>query len=40
VGNTPILANWVQNDMGKIFKTIKVDDNNFNFFEHKKTFFM
>jgi hypothetical protein len=32
VGNTPMLANWVQIEMGKIFKTIKVHHNNLLFF--------
>jgi hypothetical protein len=30
VGNTPMLANWVQIEMGKSFKTIQVDQNNKN----------
>jgi hypothetical protein len=28
----PMLTNWVQNEMGKIRKTIKVDNNVFPFF--------
>jgi hypothetical protein len=26
VGNTPMLANWVQNEMGKNLETAKVDE--------------
>jgi len=29
MGNTPMLANWVQIEMKKTFKTIKVDHNKF-----------
>jgi hypothetical protein len=31
VGNTPMLANWMQIEMGKTLKTIKVEATIFNF---------
>ncbi len=31
MGNTPMFGNWVQIEMGKTFKTIQIDSNNFNF---------
>ncbi len=36
MGNTPMLVNWMQNEMGKTLKTIKVDHKKFSFFQLEK----